>query len=222
MDNQEFMSDKFKKNNSGFTLIELLIAMAITTIVSAGIFSAYKSQQDAQLAQKQVVEMQQNLRIAQYIMTSEIRMAGYDPYRTSGAEIISAGDGSNGNPLKFTFVADNDDDDNDNDSTTDEQGELKTIAYDLYDGYGDGDIDIGRAVGAGDHQPLAENIAALQFVYFDETGTVLPIPIASTDLSKIRSVQITITATIDSNAKNYFNGNNRTVTTLVKCRNLGL
>ena len=43
--------------------------MAISTIVAAGIFTAYKNQQDAQLAQKQIVEMQQNLRAALYVMS---------------------------------------------------------------------------------------------------------------------------------------------------------
>jgi type IV pilus assembly protein PilW len=213
---------KYNVNHLGFTLIELLIAMAITTIVAAGIFSTYQNQQKAYLAQKQVVEMQQTLRMAIYIMTSEIRMAGYDTEGTNGAEIVSAGDGSSGSPLQFTFVADDDSIDNDGDSTVDEAGELKTIAYDLYDGYSDGDSDIGRAVGAGNRQPIAENIARLEFAYSDEDGIVMPLPIAALDLPKIRSVQIAIEATIDSNATNYFQGNNRILTTTIKCRNLGL
>jgi type IV pilus assembly protein PilW len=214
--------DKYNVNHLGFTLIELLIAMAITTIVSAGIFSAYQNQQKVQLAQKQVVEMQQTLRMAVYILTSEIRMAGYDPEGTNGAGIVSAGGGSSGSPLQFTFVADDDSIDNDGDSTVDEAGELKTIAYDLYDGYSDGDSDIGRAVGAGNRQPIAENIARLEFAYSDEDGITMPLPIAVLDLPEIRSVHIIIEATIDSNETNYFNGNNRMLTTTVKCRNLGL
>ena len=51
------MENKYLKNNIGFTLIELLVAITISIIVAAGIFIAYKSQQDAQLAQKQIVEM---------------------------------------------------------------------------------------------------------------------------------------------------------------------
>ena len=140
----------------------------------------------------------------------------------NGAGIVSAGDGSSGSPLKFTFVADDDSIDNDGDSTVDEAGELKTIAYDLYDGYNDGDSDIGRAVGTGNRQPIAENIARLEFAYSDEDGIVMPLPIAALDLPRVRSVHITLEATIDSNETNYFNGKNRILTTTVKCRNMGL
>lgn len=199
------MLDKDNTKNSGFTLVELLIAMVITTIVAASVFSVYQNQQNAQLAQKQVIEMQQSLRMALYTMTSEIRMAGYDPNNTDTAGIIAAGNGSNGNPLTFSFVED---------ETTDA---LKIISYDLYVGLGDGDTDIGRAVGAaGTRQPLAENIQSLNFVYLDANGAVTAV------LADIRSVQMTIVATIDSNEKNYYQGNNRTLTTTIKCRNLGL
>jgi len=225
------MFNKYNTNNLGFTLIELLIAMAITSIVFAGMFSVYKSQANTNRAQKQVLEMQQNSRMALYMMTNEIRMAGYDTDGANGAGITSAGDGSSGNPLTFTFVADDDcvdndgdspDPDNCSDSLVDEPGELKTVAFDLYDGYGDGDTDIGRKVGSGNRQPLAENIATLAFTYFEEDGTEITQPIAASDFSSIRYIHITIAATIDSNVTNYFNGNNRILETTVQCRNLGL
>ena len=165
--------------------------------------------------------MQQSLRMALYVMTNELRIAGYDPESISNAGITNAGDGSTGNPLTFTFVADDDGEDNDNDGTTDETGELKTIGYDLYLGLGDGDTDIGRKVGAGNRMPLAENIQDLKFEYFDEEGASILNPLAA-DIPDIRSLRITIEATIDSNEKNYLNVNNRILTTTVKFRNLGL
>ena len=145
----------FDKNckNAGFTLIELLMAMTITTIVSAGIVGAYRSQQNTQLAQKQSVEMQQNIRAALLIMTSEIRMAGYDPDGTNNAGIVNAGDGSdNLNRLTFTYFnpdATGDGLDNNNDGNIDESGEnLQAVEYYLYDSLGDGTIDLGRRNGA--------------------------------------------------------------------------
>jgi type IV pilus assembly protein PilW len=213
--------DKYKVNNLGFTLIELLMAMAITSIVSAGIFSAFRSQQKAHLAQKQTVEMQQNLRAGLYIMAREIRMAGYDPDGTNGAGIVNDGDGSDDeddNRLIFTYFnedAAGDGNNNDNDDTTADANEtLQAVEYYLYDSLDDGTIDLGRRNGAR-LDAIAENISSLEFIYLDEDGDV------TADLSDIKFVQITIEATTDSNEMNYTNGN-RTLTTTVKCRNLGL
>jgi len=222
------MLNKYHTNILGITLVELLIAMAITTVVATGVFSVYKSQSNTNRAQKQVLEMQQNSRMALYMMTNEIRMAGYDYDGSNGAGITSAGDGSSGNPmtfananpLTFTLVADDDGENNDGDAVVDEPGELKTISFALYDGYGDGDTDIGRAVGAGAPQPLAENIASLEFLYFDEDGTQIT-PTTPAGFSNIKYIQITIEATTDSNATSSFHVNNRILETTVQCRNIG-
>jgi len=220
------MFNKIKLNNSGFTMIELLIAMVITTILSAGIFSAYQNQQKAQRAQKQVVEMQQSLRFALYLMTNEIRMAGYDPDNIGEVGITNAGDGSNGSPVTFTSVADNDSIDNDGDGNVDESGELKTIAYDLYDSANDIDItldDLGRRNGLR-LDTVAGNIQSLAFAYLDENRVEIPFGGATSlpalRLPDIRSVKITITAIPDQ--PNQINTNGRTLTRIVKCRNLGL
>lgn len=63
----------------GFTLPELLVAIAITGIVVAAIYTTYKSQQDSYLVQEQVAEVQQNLRAGLHMMMSEFRMASYNP-----------------------------------------------------------------------------------------------------------------------------------------------
>ncbi len=214
------MFNKYNTNNLGFTLIELLITMVITSIILGGAFSVYKSQEDTHRAQTQVLAMQQNSRMALYMMTNEIRMAGYDIDGTNGAGITSADVGS----LTFTFVADDDGIDNDGDSppVVDEPGELQTIAFVLADVDGDVDADIGRTAD-GAQELLAENITSLVFRYFDQGGIELtPLPIVASSLPNIKYIQIAIAATIDVNEKNFFNGNNRSLTTTVQCRNMGL
>ena len=202
-------------SNKGFTLIELMVAMLISVLVAVAVFYAYEGQQHAQLGQKQIVEMQQNIRAATYIMVKEIRKAGYDPSGGAGAGISLAGDGSNGNPLGFSFVADNDGLDNNGDGTIDETGELQIIEYDLYDADGDGDMDIGRKEGAaGSRQAIAENMAVLSFVYLDSNGST------TMTLQDIRAVQITMGAAIGNGKIDYINGVTRTLTTTVQCRNL--
>jgi len=170
--------------NKGFTLVEILVAMAIASVVMAGIYSAYSSQQRSYIVQEQVAGMQQGIRAAMDLMEREFRMLGFDPYGNSGAGIITAG----GDNITFTFVADDDSYDNDGDGDTDESGELKTIRYSLYDSGGDGDADLGRKVGAGNNRPVAENIDTLNFIYLRENGTL------TTDISEIRSIQITMIA----------------------------
>ncbi|MCM2283410.1 MAG: prepilin-type N-terminal cleavage/methylation domain-containing protein [Desulfobacula sp.] len=201
------------KNNKAFTLIELLVSMAVFGIIVGLVVNQYTSQQDSQLTQNQVVEMQQNIRNALIIMTRDIQMAGFDPEISKTLGIVNAGDGSNGNPLTFTYSVADDGLDNDGDGTIDESDEFQTIQYSLFDSLADGDMDIGRAVGAGGNQAIAENIQILQFTYLDGSGN----PTAT--LSDIRAVRVAITATTDLGELRRA-ADNRTVTAVIKFRNI--
>lgn len=64
-------------NKKGLTLIELLIVMVISSILIAGIYRTFIGQQHTYTVQEQVVDMQQNVRIAINQMVREIRMAGF-------------------------------------------------------------------------------------------------------------------------------------------------
>lgn len=75
---------KKESNNSGFTLVELMIAMAMAGIVAAAILMSFHSQQKTQVSQQLVVEMQQDLRAALYLMQQDVRMAGHDPLWVDG------------------------------------------------------------------------------------------------------------------------------------------
>jgi len=61
----------------GLTLIELLIAMTISAILIAAIYRTFIRQQKTYTVQEQVVDMQQNVRVAINRMMREIRMAGF-------------------------------------------------------------------------------------------------------------------------------------------------
>lgn len=64
------------RNNSGFSLVEILIVMAITGLVIATVYGTYLTHQKSAYTQEEVVEVQQNLRIAMDAITRDVRMAG--------------------------------------------------------------------------------------------------------------------------------------------------
>lgn len=65
------------KREKGFTLVELLVAMAISGIVVAAVYTAFITQQKSYTVQDQVAEAQQNARVGLDLIAREVRMAGY-------------------------------------------------------------------------------------------------------------------------------------------------
>jgi prepilin-type N-terminal cleavage/methylation domain-containing protein len=63
--------------NRGVTLIELLIALVISSILIGALYRTFIGQQKTYIVQDQVVDMQQNVRVAINKMMREIRMAGF-------------------------------------------------------------------------------------------------------------------------------------------------
>ena len=63
----------------GFTLVELMVTLAVSSLALAGIYGAYKAQLESHVTQNIVVDTQQNLRNAFYILQRSLRMAGFDP-----------------------------------------------------------------------------------------------------------------------------------------------
>jgi type IV pilus assembly protein PilW len=155
----------------GFSLIELMVAMAIASVLMAGIYTFYHNQLKTHITQQEMVDMQQDARAAMYMMTREIRMAGYDPQNT-GATIRTA------NVAEIAF----DSDDNGNGDI----GTNERFYYALNNG--NGNLERGRWDDLGNLNPVALNIDALNFVYLDNDG------ITASSLADIRSVQITLVA----------------------------
>lgn len=103
-------------SEKGLTLVELLIAMAISGIVVAAIYTAFVTQQKSYTIQDQVAETQQNARVALDLITREVRMAGYgQPSWSLNADIDGDGDNEavtepitivdgGGNPDRITVI----------------------------------------------------------------------------------------------------------------------
>ncbi len=182
-------------NQHGFTLVELLVAIAISGIVMAGVYSVYYSQQKSYMAQEQVAVMQQNLRAAMLFMEREIRMAGCDP--TGQAVKFADWNISSSNSFKFTLDIRGSAVGSLPDGDTNDPNEDITYALD--------GTDLER-----NDNLIAENITSLNFVYLD--GVNLP----TTSKSAVRAVEITVVAATEDNVRS------RSFTTNIKCRNMGL
>jgi len=173
------------KYSKGFTLIELMVALALTSIIMAGIMAAYISQLKSHITQQTIVEMQQNLRSAMQHMEKEIRMAGYDdPNKTSVAGLTTV----LANTFGFTMDLNDDGDVSDANETV-----LYTIAANTA-----GTQSLMRNTGGG-NRPIAENIEALNFVYLDRFRVPTNVAI------DVRSVQITIVAKSSRVNPGFFN-----------------
>jgi type IV pilus assembly protein PilW len=191
---------------SGFTLIELMIAMAIAGLVLTAVYAAFGSQLRTHVGQLMTVEIQQSIRAAFTLMQHDIRMAGYDatwrdknndgahdlrdsdlidndcdgqadaadPGRDEGGDLarfIAAG----AHYLQFRQ------DRSRNGDFCDSEDRIgfgfSTTRDRNRDGVADaGAAPLGRSVGAGGLQPLAENFQAVAFGYAfdDDHGAALP------------------------------------------------
>jgi type IV pilus assembly protein PilW len=226
-------------SNQGFTMIELLVAMVVSLLAMAAIYSTFLAQHRSYQVQTETTDMQQNIMAAMYYMQREIRMAGSNPFKSlplTNFSITSAGQNS------ITF-------------TEDVRGPaVGTLAVQMApDGdAGDPDENITYALNGTDlvrtdnnavppnAQIVAQDINWLDFVYLDDTGAPTAI------LADIRSMEITIVARTNDpllyGSKNnsvYWNqrqgmigaqsfgpaGDNvsrRRLTTKIYCRNLDL
>ena len=169
---------------SGFSLIEVMVAMTVAIVVIAVVMGAMVSQQKNHVTQESLIDMQQGLRAALEVVGSELKMAGYDPTGTAGSAIVLADTAD----LQFQI-----DRNADGDWDAGEAIRLALTNDANRDGIADGTpCDLGRGLDGGALQVLAENIDALNFVYFDSNGNVLATPVA--DLGAIGSIQVTLVA----------------------------
>jgi type IV pilus assembly protein PilW len=182
------------RNNKGFTLTELLVVLVIGSIVLAGAYGSYVSQQKAYLTTESVSSLQQNLRAALFFIEKDLRMAGFNPDKDVDFGFISISANS------FTFTKDTGSGNTDND----ENGVLdagETVNYDVDSN------NLRRNVGSGP-LPIAENITAMTLQYFDLNNIATAVP------ANVRSVYITLTASDGTRTRN--------LSSLIKCRNMGL
>jgi type IV pilus assembly protein PilW len=185
-------------HEAGFTVIELLIAMAMTGIILAAIFTFSIAQGQFLSTREQVTQMTQGARAALDMLTHEIGIAGYNPTKAALSGVTY-------HASQLQLQADLDGDGN-----TDDANENIIYTYDA------STRQILRNAGDG-NEPLADHIQAFAFEYLDANGN------PTTVSANIRQLRISITARTAKPDPHYStNGGYRSymLTSLITPRNL--
>jgi type IV pilus assembly protein PilW len=185
-------------HDGGFTVIELLIAMAMTAVVLAAVFTFSIAQGKFLSTREQVVQMTQSARAAMDLLSHEIEMAGYNPTKAVFAGVTY-------NPAQLQLQADLN-----GDGSPDDPNETIIYTYDV------STQQILRNTGDG-NEPVVANITNFTFQYFDADGN------PTTVSANIRQLRIAITARTAKPDPHYpTNGGYRTsmVTSFITPRNL--
>jgi type IV pilus assembly protein PilW len=185
-------------HQDGFTLIELLIAMAMTGIILAALFTFAIAQGQYLSTREQVTQMTQGARAAMDMLTHEIEIAGYNPRRAAFFGVTY-------NALQLQLQADLDGD-----------GGTGALDENIIYTYDTSTRQILRNTGDG-NEPLADHIEAFTVGYLDANGN------PTTVSANIRQLRISITARTAKPDPHYStNGGYRSylLTSLITPRNL--
>ena len=199
----KYGADTMRLDKKGFSLIEIMVAMAIFSIVSIAIMTTYTGFTRAYTTQEVTAGVQQSLRGALDIIVRDIRMAGFDPLDTGNFDIEIA----TLNNIRITA-----------DYNVDPLIELpedtafERITYNFDAANQELDQILYEGTASESNQLIVNNVTNVAFTYLDENNAV------TATLIDIRTVAISMT--IQENAGR--GGTvSRTLSTRVKCRNLG-
>ncbi len=184
---------KTEVDSAGFTLVELMITVLLSLLIVAAVFSAYTVNERVHGVQKQVVDLQQNMRAAVDMLVREIKSAGFDPTDSAGAGITGAF------PDAIAFSVDRNGDGDVADA--DEHIAFSTFASATGGALGraaanaaivlnPNGVNHWEAVG---QQTAAENIEGLEFSYLLADGSSTTLPDVS-DYKNIVAVDISVVA----------------------------
>ena len=189
----------------GFTLVELMVTVFISTILIIVISATYRNQQKLYKRQEAVVDMQQNIRASLYLLSQELRMAGYNPLNIPGVGIQQLGLTS----TSITFTQDITDATGtatNGNGAIDGPNETVTIIFDNDNADGDectaANPCIQRDTGGGE-QPFLNNIDFLEIAYLNDNNIPF-VPTAAT-IEDIAYVQLTILVRSSINEPDFIN-----------------
>lgn len=215
--------------------MEILIAMALSLVLLTGVYKVFLSQEKTYGTQDQLTEALQNARVGLDFITRDLQMAGYIAEQWLTGVNAPSTDVVPGTP-PFTTDSSADDIEEAGANSITFEGDIFSVsgeanAFTEMVRYSLSGTNLvrqdwtwgGAAWGnSGGAQPIAENITALSFAYYDKDE------VATAIRSKIRLIKISITSRTEKPDPDYthpVNGDGhrtRTLKAYVRPRNLGL
>jgi prepilin-type N-terminal cleavage/methylation domain-containing protein len=190
---------------SGFSIVELMVAMAMTSVVLAAVYTVHAALVKSYTAQNAAADAQEAIRAGMDLMAEDILMAGFDPLSASGAGIVAA------DAASIHFTSDR------NMNGGIDASDLEEIRYFL-----SGTQLIQELYGnATTNAVLIDNVTNLTFAYFDGDDPpkqLLP-PLPAAQLADIRTISLSITVQAPAGRGEKVT---RKYTTRFRCRNMDL
>ena len=210
----------------GFTLIEIMIGLAVFSMAGVIIYGVMLNMTRSFTTQEANVQAQQLIRAASDLIIQDIRMGGYDPQGDAVDPDITT-DGKPGitsaTAQSIQFTADLDGDgtiDNPNAADGIDSTDFERLAYEYNNATNSVEQVLSNADGSEeDRTVLLDNVTAFRFAYLDESNVDLGAVVAAGDLTRIRVVDFDMTL---SQAAGRSGPIYRSISTRIKCRNLGL
>jgi len=197
------------QHKMGFTLIELLVALAIISIVSVAIFGMFALFKKNYTTQNVSADVQQSVRAAMELMVQDIRQAGLDPTNSNNFGIAEA------TAVRLHFTSDSIDAGIGDFNGVVDATNSESMTYEFQANRIDQILYQGTA--AENTLPLIDHVQNLAFAYFDSDGADLGNPVPNERLKDIRAIQISLTVEQSAGRGEPVS---RTLTSLIKCRNL--
>jgi len=204
-----------KNNLRGFTLVEMVLALAISTIVLAAVYSVFTIANKNFTTQNAAANVQQNLRSAIRLMARDIRHAGLDPSGSDNFGITYA------SQRKIRFTIDSESSGSFNGIV--DEANWEEITYDFQSNQIMQTLYETVTTSTADTAALISNITNLTFAYFDADNADLidaalsPPRVPDDKLADIRTVEILVTHQEPAGRDKMVS---RTLTRRVECRNL--
>src|SRR5262249_5357136 len=193
-----------RKIQNGFTIIEVMIAAAISSVLVTAVYQTFLSQQRTYTMQSEAAAMEQNLRGSLYLLTKELRSAGYNPAQatTNNFRFVTSFPDTNN-----LFVVDYTNDHSLVAFTLDPDGsggieanQNEQITYRFNNGqktlerFKDAQPDPTKK-----WETVAGNIEAVYFAYFDQNKTI------TTNPANIEYVEVSLLSRMGKKDSNYTN-----------------